>query len=215
MPAFRTTEPSPPRFFSHRVVAPALALLTAGALAQTPPRPPARLRQLHGPAAATLLHALDGKQLPAGASLAPGRQQVFQLDSPGNSTLGIVATSFTLNPRSHAGGASGQCGLFFLQPDGSSRYVAALGSPRSLPRYPCAGVRALGLFAESDPHPLLIVIFSNTTAPGKEIAFPFLYSWSDRTKGYTRDVTDNDRLYKELDPTGTVAEVRAVLAHMH
>lgn len=212
MPEVSTPHPENP-LFARRPVRHILlfASTLSGCLVHAQSANHPTLQQLHGPAAEQVFRKADQKQLPPAVTLDPAAQQIFQLNTPGSPPLGIVATSFQASSQQ----TSGQCGLFFVQENGTSRYVPALGSPHSLPKYPCAGIRAVGLLGNSEPHPVLIVIFTNIAAGGKPVAFPFLYVWNEAGKRYTRDEIDNTRLYKSTDPTDTIAQVRDALSELH
>ena len=168
------------------------------------------LRQLHGAAAHNLFSKVDRHQLPSGSDGDPSLAQTFLLMSPHAEPLGIVALYLNVNDDSSTGQPS-QCGVFFAQEKGISRYVPVIGSPKANANQLCGGVTALGLAEDPGPHPALIFIFAQTMPHNNDEAEPFVFTWNSASGAYERDDKLNQWLWKQPRYPATVAQVRRLL----
>ena len=209
MPIVKTPHPREPTFNKFAAVLTTFLVVAAAACQTTIANRP-NLEVLHGVNARSMLAQLDRRQLPPGAQLDSSMQQAFILTIPNAPTLGILAISFGWDSHGFDQGAPEQCGVFFQQPKGGSRYVPVIGSPKSQLNQLCTGVQAVGLADDSESHPSLIFIFSQAMAHN-DSPEPFVFSWNAFTQAYDRNDPLDDWLWNHPQAIGTVAQVRRLL----
>ena len=168
------------------------------------------LQVLHGVNARSMLAQIDQSQLPPGAQVVTDLAQVFVLHAPNVTDLGIIAAYLLLDVHDLSQGGPEQCGVFFLQPNGTSRYVPVVGAPKSQTNQLCAGITAVGLADDSESHPSLIFIFSQAMAHN-DSPEPFVFSWNAVTQAYDRNDPLDGWLWNHPQAIRTVAQVRRLL----
>jgi hypothetical protein len=155
---------------------------------------------------------LDRTQLPAGTRLEAGPDLNFLLRAAGTEDLTVIPVSFEYSPPPGQVTLTAQCGVFFLKPDGSSRYLPVVGPDPTADL--CTDVAAVGAMPDAGPRPRLIFVFTLTSMHGDDYPQPYVLSWNAPSGKYEVDKKTSDWL-AEQRRSNTVAQVRRLLAHHH
>jgi hypothetical protein len=184
-----------------------MLLLTSALPAQSPTlqRPSAaRIRQL--------VAAIDRHQLPPDSDVTPFPSQTFELKGLNTQTLGLVPVYFYFDPTGPV--LSEQCGIFFVQPNGTSSYVPVVGPDPLVFSSTCSRVVAVGDVPHDGPHPRLIVICRVEAPNRRDYTTDFLLVWDAKQQRYSVDNAMSDWIASQLRVI-TIAGVRNVLAKNH